>query len=68
MRHRDATLAPVRALVDRPTETEFALALDAEMRRLGADDVSFETIVASGPNGALPHHAPAERSSTATSS
>jgi Xaa-Pro aminopeptidase len=27
----------------------------------GADDVSFETIVASGPNGALPHARPSER-------
>ena len=35
---------------------EFALDLDFEMRRLGAEDVSFETIVASGPNGAKPHH------------
>ncbi len=32
--------------------------LDAAMRRLGADDLSFETIVASGPNGARPHHHP----------
>lgn len=58
----DAALAEVRPrLVDRPTEIEFGLELDAAMRRLGADDVSFETIVASGPNGALPHHRPAHR-------
>jgi Xaa-Pro aminopeptidase len=31
------------------------------MRRHGADDVSFETIVASGPNGAKPHHRPGGR-------
>lgn len=31
------------------------------MRRLGAEDVSFETIVASGPNGAKPHHRPSRR-------
>ena len=44
-----------------PTEIEFGLELDATMRRLGAADVSFETIVASGPNGAKPHHHPSDR-------
>lgn len=48
-------------LADRPTEREFALELDTEMKRLGAADVSFETIVASGPNAARPHHRPGER-------
>jgi Xaa-Pro aminopeptidase len=48
-------------LADRPTEAEFGLELDTEMRRLGASDVSFETIVASGPNGARPHHHPGAR-------
>ena len=58
----DAALAQVRPrLAERPTETEFGLELDAAMRQMGADDVSFETIVASGPNGALPHHRPAHR-------
>ena len=58
----DAALAEVRGrLLDRPTEAEFGLELDTAMRRLGADDVSFETIVASGPNGALPHHRPGPR-------
>jgi Xaa-Pro aminopeptidase len=31
------------------------------MRRLGADGPSFDTIVASGPNGAMPHHRAGER-------
>ncbi|MGI8756789.1 MAG: M24 family metallopeptidase [Acidimicrobiales bacterium] len=58
----DASLAEVRArLAEGPTEVEFGSELDAVIRRLGADDVSFETIVASGPNGALPHHRPARR-------
>lgn len=58
----DAALAEVRGrLVERPTEVEFGQELDSAMRRLGADDVSFETIVASGPNGALPHHRPGSR-------
>lgn len=43
------------------TEKQFALELDTEMRRLGADDVSFDTIVASGPNGAKAHHEPSDR-------
>lgn len=58
----DAAFAEVRGrLADGPTEAEFALELDTTMRRLGAEDVSFDTIVASGPNGALPHHRPGGR-------
>lgn len=58
----DAALAEVAVrMLDGPTEREFGLELDVAMRRLGADDVSFETIVASGANGALPHHRPADR-------
>ncbi len=58
----DAALAQVRSrLLEGPTEVEFALELDATMRRLGAEDVSFDTIVASGPNGAKPHHRPSTR-------
>lgn len=58
----DAALAEVRGrLAEGPTEAEFGLELDYTMRRLGADDLSFETIVASGPNGALPHHRPGTR-------
>jgi Xaa-Pro aminopeptidase len=58
----DAALAATApALADGPTEAGIALALDTEMRRLGADDVSFETIVASGPNGSRPHHTPSDR-------
>jgi Xaa-Pro aminopeptidase len=53
----DAALAAVRPrLAEGLTEEEFALDLEWEMRRLGAEGPSFETIVASGPNGALPHH------------
>ena len=43
------------------TEAAFGLALDTEIRRLGASANSFETIVASGPNGALPHARPTDR-------
>ena len=43
--------------------TERAVAADLEhaMRRAGSDGVAFETIVASGPNGAHPHHVPGDR-------
>lgn len=58
----DAAFAQVRhRLRDRPTESEFAIELDVAMRHLGAEDVSFETIVASGPNGAKPHARPGAR-------
>ena len=50
-------LAIVFSLTDsEPTEEEFAWALEAEMRRLGASGPSFATIVGTGGNGALPHH------------
>lgn len=43
------------------TEIEVALALESAMRRLGAERPSFDTIVAAGPNGALPHAVPSHR-------
>ena len=43
------------------TEIEIALALENAMRLLGAERPSFDTIVASGPNGALPHAVPSHR-------
>jgi Xaa-Pro aminopeptidase len=42
------------------TEREVAVALEFEMRRLGADSVSFPSLVAAGPQGALPHGQPRE--------
>ncbi|MBI2168105.1 MAG: aminopeptidase P family protein [Actinobacteria bacterium] len=45
----------------RVSEHDFALDLEFEMRRRGAEAVSFEAIVASGPNGAKPHARPSER-------
>jgi len=57
----DAAFAMVRSrLADGVTEAEFALDLDMTMRSLGASDVSFETIVAAGSNGARPHHHPSD--------
>ena len=37
------------------TETEVRNDLEWEMRRRGAEDTAFETIVAAGPNASLPH-------------
>jgi Xaa-Pro aminopeptidase len=47
----------------RPGQTEKSVAWELEryMRELGADSLSFSTIVAAGPNGAKPHHHPTER-------
>ncbi|WP_420637419.1 M24 family metallopeptidase [Candidatus Poriferisocius sp.] len=58
----DATLGEVAPmLADGPTEKEVALALDSALRRRGADGSAFATIVASGPNAALPHKRPSAR-------
>ena len=42
------------------TEREVARELEARMLDHGADAVSFETIVAAGPNSAIPHHRPTD--------
>jgi Xaa-Pro aminopeptidase len=58
----DQALAEVRHLLaEGISESGFALALDSAIRRLGASGNSFETIVASGPNGAKPHARPTDR-------
>jgi Xaa-Pro aminopeptidase len=43
------------------SERALASLLDYRMIQLGADRPAFETIVASGQNGALPHHVPTDR-------
>jgi len=58
----DEALAELRPMLEElPTEADFAAALDHKMRQLKAAGPSFETIVASGPNSAKPHHRPGER-------
>ena len=42
------------------TEREVARELEALMLDHGADAISFETIVAAGPNSAIPHHRPTD--------
>jgi Xaa-Pro aminopeptidase len=43
------------------TERELAIVLERAMTDHGAEALAFDTIVASGPNGAIPHHAPGRR-------
>lgn len=43
------------------TEVEVALQIENTMRLKGAERPSFDTIVAGGPNGALPHAVPSHR-------
>jgi len=69
---RAAAQASMMALADTlPTirvgdsEVGIARRLEMAMATYGADDRSFPTIVASGPNGGQPHHAPTDRSVSA---
>ena len=57
----DAALARVLSdgLVGR-TERQVRNRLDSTMMELGADRPGFDTIVATGPNGARPHHEPGD--------
>jgi Xaa-Pro aminopeptidase len=58
----DAALAQVLPQIHAGMEERaVALLLDHHMALLGAERPAFDTIVASGPNGAIPHHAPTGR-------
>jgi Xaa-Pro aminopeptidase len=43
------------------SEHELAVLIERTMVDAGAEKPAFDTIVASGPNGAIPHHAPGAR-------
>ena len=58
-----AALLPMIAVGQ--TERHVARTLENLMLDLGADAISFDTIVASGPNSAIPHHEPTDRQLTA---
>ena len=58
----DAALAQVLPGIKAgDTERTVAFRLDAQMIALGAERTAFDTIVASGGNGAIPHHVPTDR-------
>ena len=58
----DAALAAVGPTIGAgATEADLAAALDHAMRCRGAEDRAFATIVAGGPNSALPHARPSDR-------
>ena len=58
----DAALEQAKAII-RPgiTEKEAAWEIEKLLRQEGSEGIAFEIIVASGPNSALPHARPAER-------
>jgi Xaa-Pro aminopeptidase len=49
------------SIVPGRTERELAVLLERAMIDRGAEAVGFDSIVAGGPNGAIPHHAPGSR-------
>ena len=57
----EAFAAVLGHIVPGRTEREFAVLLERAMIDLGAEGLAFDTIVASGPNGAIPHHSPGAR-------
>ncbi|WP_169944807.1 aminopeptidase P family protein [Microbispora sp. H11081] len=51
----------IERIVPGATERRVARWLEAVMVDLGADKPAFDSIVASGPNGSIPHHSPSDR-------
>jgi Xaa-Pro aminopeptidase len=57
----DALLALAKERLTGRTEAEVAWWLERAIHEEGADEVSFDVIVASGPNASVPHHHPGQR-------
>src|SRR5215475_12052140 len=57
----DAFADVLPSIVPGRSERELAVRLERAMIDRGAETAAFGTIVASGPNGAIPHHSPGER-------
>jgi Xaa-Pro aminopeptidase len=57
----EAFAAVVPAITQGRTERDLAVLLERAMVDRGAEAPAFDSIVASGPNGAIPHHAPGSR-------
>ncbi len=67
-RIRRACLMSLKVLRNMPTllkrgitEKELVWKIECECRRMGADRMAFDTIVAFGENSAVPHHHPTDR-------
>ena len=56
-----ALLETIDSIVPGQTEREVARRLEGTMVELGAESVAFPSIVATGPNSAIPHHRPTDR-------
>lgn len=56
-----AFLDVIQSIAVGQSERTIRDALERRMRDLGADDVAFESIVASGANSAIPHHEPTDK-------
>ena len=58
----DAAMTAVcPAIEEGMTEREVARRMESAMRDFGSEGTSFDTIVATGPNGAMAHHRPSDR-------
>ena len=61
----DISCRALEAILDRVkpgmTEKQLQIMLDYKMLELGADSLAFDTIVASGVNGSLPHAIPSDK-------
>jgi Xaa-Pro aminopeptidase len=57
----DAAMTEVQRLASpEMTERELALLVEQQVRLAGGDSISFETIAAAGPAGAMPHASPTD--------
>lgn len=57
----DAAKCIIPKVLAGASERDVAGAVEQELRRVGFERPAFDTIVASGPNAALPHYRPGER-------
>jgi Xaa-Pro aminopeptidase len=57
----DAAKCIIRKALAGQREREVAAEIEAELRRVGFDKLAFDTIVAAGPNSALPHYRAGDR-------
>ncbi len=58
---QDALLAVLPTIKPGQTEAEVAAAIESEMKRRGSSEPGFQTIVAAGANGSLPHYRPQQK-------